>query len=87
VGLSLGSLSLKTGANVPPNCGATETTERKQGIMGRLYVAILGLLVVGIVVVIQIAQGDSNTLHWVAVGAVVVGLAALVGEVMKARKE
>ena len=55
--------------------------------MGRLYIALLGLLVVGIVVVIQIAQGDSNTLHWVAVGAVVVGLAALVGEVMKARKE
>jgi hypothetical protein len=55
--------------------------------MGRLYIALLGLLVVGIVVVIQIAQGDSNTLHWIAVGAVVVGLAALVGEIVRARKE
>ncbi len=35
--------------------------------MGRLYVAILGLLVVGVILVIQMAQGEANALHWVAV--------------------
>jgi hypothetical protein len=55
--------------------------------MGRLYVAILGLLVIGVILIIQISQGESNPLHWVAVGAVVVGLAAVIGEAMKARRE
>lgn len=54
--------------------------------MGRLYVAILGLLVVGVIVIIQIVQGETDWLHWVGLAAVAIGLAAVGAEIQKARR-
>jgi uncharacterized protein (DUF983 family) len=55
--------------------------------MGRLWVAILGLLVVGIILIIQMTQGEADWLHWLGLGAVVIGLASLGMEMQKARRE
>jgi uncharacterized protein (DUF983 family) len=55
--------------------------------MGRLWVAILGLLVVGVILVVQMTQGENNWLHWFGLGAVVIGLASLGMEMQKARRE
>lgn len=55
--------------------------------MGRLYIAILGMLVVGIILIVQLAQGETGWLHWVGLGFVAIGLAALVVEMQKARRE
>lgn len=55
--------------------------------MGRLYVALLGLLVVGVIVVIQIAQGDTDWLQWVGLAFVVIGLVATVIEIKKKRQD
>ncbi|MCF8531201.1 MAG: hypothetical protein K9G12_06210 [Candidatus Nanopelagicales bacterium] len=55
--------------------------------MGRLWVAILGLLVVAVILIIQMAQGENNALHWIGIAAVAIGLASLGMEMQKARRE
>ncbi len=56
-------------------------------VMGRLWVAILGLLVVAVILIIQMAQGENNALHWIGIAAVAIGLASLGMEMQKARRE
>lgn len=51
--------------------------------MGRFYVAIFGLLVVGVIMVFQLAQGETGWLHWFGLGAVVIGLVSLLMEMRK----
>jgi membrane protein implicated in regulation of membrane protease activity len=55
--------------------------------MGRLYIAIAGLIVVGIILVVQLAQGETGWLHWVGLAAVVIGLASIGVEMQKKRQE
>ena len=56
-------------------------------MLGAKYVAILGLLVVGVVLVVQMAQGEMNALHWVGLIAVVIGLIAVALDIQKTRQE
>lgn len=56
-------------------------------MLGRKYIALLGLLVVGVIMVIQMAQGEANAWHWVGIGAVVVGLVAVAIDIQKVRQE
>lgn len=56
-------------------------------MLGRKYIALLGLLVVGVILVIQMAQGEANAWHWVGIGAVVVGLVAVAIDIQKVRQE
>lgn len=59
----------------------------KGKIMGRLYIAVAGLIVVGIILVVQLAQGETGWLHWVGLAAVVIGLASIGVEMQKKRQE
>ena len=54
--------------------------------MGRLYVAIFGLLVVGVIMVVQLAQGETGWLQWVGLALVVIGLVSLLIEMKKVRQ-
>lgn len=56
-------------------------------MLGAKYVAILGLLVVGVVLVIQMTQGEVNALHWVGLIAVIIGLIAVALDIQKTRQE
>jgi len=56
-------------------------------MLGSKYVAILALLVVGVILVIQMAQGEANALHWFGLGAIVIGLVAVAFDIQKARQE
>jgi hypothetical protein len=56
-------------------------------MLGSKYVAILALLVVGVILVVQMAQGEANTLHWFGLGAIVIGLVAVAFDIQKARQE
>ena len=55
--------------------------------MGRLYVALLGLLVVGVILIVQIVQGEAGWLHWVGLAAIAIGLASIGVEIQKKRQE
>jgi hypothetical protein len=51
--------------------------------VGRLYVAILALLGVGVLLVVQMFQGESNWGHWIGLAAIAIGLAAVGVEAQK----
>ena len=59
---------------------------RVEVVVGRLYIAILGMLVVGVILVVQLAQGETGWLHWFGLGAVVIGLISLLFEMKKVRQ-
>lgn len=54
--------------------------------MGRLYVAFFGLLIVGVILVVQLAQGDTGWLQWLGLGFIVIGLVSLLVEMKKVRQ-
>lgn len=56
-------------------------------MLGSKYIAILALLVVGVILVVQMAQGEANALHWFGLGAIVIGLVAVAFDIQKARQE
>jgi hypothetical protein len=78
--LCLALFQLNTFPQVTPISGVRG---REWENMGRLYVALLGLLVVGIIVVIQMVQGETDWLHWVGLAAVAIGLASIGVEMQK----
>jgi hypothetical protein len=55
-------------------------------MLGAKYVAILALLGVGVITVVQMAQGEANALHWFGLGAIVIGLVAVAIDIQKARQ-
>lgn len=53
--------------------------------MGRKWIALIGLVVVAVILIIQIAQGESNALHWIGLVAVAVALVATAVDMTKTR--
>jgi hypothetical protein len=56
-------------------------------MLGSKYIAILALLGVGVILVVQMAQGEANALHWFGLGAIVIGLVAVAFDIQKTRQE
>ena len=53
--------------------------------MGKKVVALIGILVVAVILIVQIAQGESNALHWIGLVAVAVALIATAVDMTKTR--
>ena len=53
--------------------------------MGKKVVALIGILVVAVILIVQIAQGESNALHWIGLVAVAVALVATAVDMTKTR--
>jgi len=56
-------------------------------MLGAKYIAVLALLGVGVILVVQMSQGEANALHWFGLGAIVIGLIAVAFDIQKARQE
>jgi hypothetical protein len=55
-------------------------------VLGAKYISILALLGVGLIMVIQMVQGEANALHWFGLGAIVIGLIAVTIDIQKSRQ-
>lgn len=51
--------------------------------MRRKWIALIGIIVVGLILIIQMAQGAANTLHWIGLGAIGVALVATLVDLRK----
>lgn len=49
-------------------------------------VALIGLLVVGVILIVQMAQGETNALHWIGLVAIAVALIATVVDIRKSSR-
>lgn len=49
-------------------------------------VALIGLLVVGVILIVQMAQGEANALHWIGLVAIAVALIATVVDMRKSSR-
>jgi hydrogenase-4 membrane subunit HyfE len=56
-------------------------------MLGAKIIALLSLLVVGVIIVVQMTQGENNALHWFALGAILVGLVAVAMSKQKVRQD
>ena len=52
--------------------------------MGRKWIALFGVVVVGVILIIQMAQGENNLLHWIGLVAIAIAFIATVVDVRKA---
>ena len=52
-------------------------------IMRRKWIALIGIVVVGCILIIQMAQGEANTLHWIGLGAIGVALVTTLVDLRK----
>lgn len=53
--------------------------------MGKKVIALIGILVVAVILIVQIAQGESNALHWIGLVAVAVALVATAVDLTRTR--
>ena len=51
--------------------------------MGRKWIALIGMVVVGIILIAQMAQGETNALHWIGLAAIAVALVATAVDMRK----
>ena len=52
--------------------------------MGRKWIALFGVVVVGVILIIQMTQGENNLLHWIGLAAIAIAFIATVVDVRKA---
>ena len=54
--------------------------------MGLKWIALIGLVVVGVILIVQIAQGDTNYLHGIALLLIAVAAIATAVDMSKSRR-
>ena len=54
--------------------------------MGRKWIALIGMVVVGLILILQMAQGEANALHWIGLVAIAVALIATVVDIRKSSR-